>query len=69
MGALVAIVVLWVAFLMMKSRADAWFAGAIDPASLIFLSLSVIVALLAAGMAVGSIGGLIAAQSTREIHD
>jgi len=69
LGALVAIVVLWIAFLMMKSRADAWFAGAIEPASLAFLSLSVMAALLGAGMAVGSIGGLIAAQSTREVHD
>ena len=69
LGALVAIAVLWVGFVMMKSRAETWFAGAIDPASLIFLSLSVVMGLLGAGMAVGSIGGLIAAQGTREIHD
>jgi cell division transport system permease protein len=68
-GALVAIIVLWVGFLTMKSRAGTWFAGAVDPSSLIFLSLSVVLGLLGAGMAVGSIGGLIAAQGTREIHD
>jgi cell division transport system permease protein len=68
-GALVAVLVLWVGFLMIKSRADSWFAGAIDPSSLIFLSVGMIAALIAAGMAVGSIGGLIAAQSTREVHE
>jgi cell division transport system permease protein len=68
-GAVLAVFVLWAGFAMIKSRADSWFAGAIDPSSLIFLSLSTIMALIAAGMVVGSIGGLIAAQSTREVHD
>lgn len=67
-GALVALGVLWMTFLLVRSRADSWLAGAIDPAALVFLSLPTSAALLGAGMAVGSIGGLIAARSTREIH-
>jgi cell division transport system permease protein len=68
-GAAVALAVLWVAFLVVRSRADAWLGGAIEPASLVFLSVPTAVALLASGMAVGSIGGLIAARGTREIND
>ena len=68
-GALAALIVLWIGLWMIRSRAAAWLAGAIDPASLAFLSLSMSAALLGAGMAVGSIGGFIAAQSTRETHD
>ncbi len=67
-GAVLAITVLWIAFLFVKSRADVWLAGAIDSAALVFLSLPTSAALLAAGMAVGSVGGLIAARSTREIN-
>ena len=68
-GALVAVVALWVGFLLARSRFDAWLAGAIDPAALSFLSLPMIATLLAAGIGVGSLGGLIAARSTREIHE
>ena len=69
LGALIALAALWVAFLLARSRAAAWLAGTIDPSSLVFLSFPMGAALLAAGMAVGSVGGLIAARSTREIHD
>lgn len=68
-GALTAVMVLWVAFLTVRSRAGSWLGGVVEPERLAFLSLPMVVALLAAGMAVGSIGGLIAAQSTREIHE
>jgi cell division transport system permease protein len=69
LGALIALATLWVVFLLARSRAAAWLAGTIDPSSLVFLSFPMVAALLAAGMAVGSVGGLIAARSTREIHD
>lgn len=68
-GAIAAIVVLWITFLSVRGRADVWFAGAIDPAAMVFLSLPMAAALLAAGMAVGSLGGFIAARSTKEIAD
>jgi cell division transport system permease protein len=66
-GAASALVGLWIGFLVVKNRADSLLAGAVDPAALVFLSLPMSVGLLAAGMAVGSIGGLIAARGTREI--
>jgi cell division transport system permease protein len=68
-GAIIALVALWIGFSVMRSRADAWLAGAIDAGALVFLSLSTAVALLAAGLAVGSLGGFIAARGTREIAD
>jgi cell division transport system permease protein len=68
-GAIVALVVLWIGFAVMRSRADAWLAGAIDAGALVFLSLPTAAGLLAAGMAVGSLGGFIAARGTREIAD
>jgi cell division transport system permease protein len=67
LGAIAALIVLWIAFLVVRSRADAWLAGAIDPAALIFLPLPMAAALLAAGPAVGAIGGFIAARGAREI--
>ncbi len=69
LGAIAALIVLWVAFLTLRSRADAWLAGAIEPASLVFLSLPIVVTLLAAGAAVGALGGFIAARSAREIAE
>jgi cell division transport system permease protein len=68
-GATVALIVLWIGLWMVRSRAGTWLEGTIDPTSLGFLSLGMSAALLAAGMVVGSLGGLIAAQSTRETHD
>jgi cell division transport system permease protein len=68
-GAIAALIVLWVAFLTLRSRADAWLAGAIEPASLVFLSLPIVATLLAAGAAVGALGGFIAARSAREIAE
>jgi cell division transport system permease protein len=67
-GALIAVVLLWITFLVARARIDTWLAGAIDSASLVFLSPPSAAGLLAAGMVVGAIGGLIAARSTREIH-
>lgn len=69
LGAVAALAVLWIAFLSLRSRADAWLAGAIDPASMVFLSFPMAAALLAAGMAVGSLGGFVAARATREIAE
>lgn len=69
LGAIAALIVLWVAFLTVRSRADTWLAGAIEPASLVFLSLPIAAALLAAGAAVGALGGFIAARSAREIAE
>jgi cell division transport system permease protein len=69
LGAIAALIVLWVAFVTVRSRADAWMAGAIEPASLVFLPLPIALALLAAGAAVGALGGFIAARSAREIAE
>jgi len=69
LGAIAALIVLWVAFLTVRSRADTWLAGAIEPASVVFLSLPIVAALLAAGAAVGALGGFIAARSAREIAE
>jgi cell division transport system permease protein len=69
LGAIAALIVLWVGFLTVRSRADVWLAGAIEPASLVFLSLPIAAALLAAGAAVGALGGFIAARSAREIAE
>jgi cell division transport system permease protein len=68
-GALVALIVLWVSFFVIRSRAESFLAGAVDSASLVFLSLPTVLGLLLAGMGVGSLGGLIAARSTREVAD
>lgn len=68
-GAIVALVVLWITFFVVKSRADTWLAGAIDPAALGFLSLPTAAALLVAGAAVGAAGGFIAARGAREIAE
>lgn len=69
LGAALALLVLWIAFVLLSGRLAAWLAGAIDPTSLVFLSLPTGAALLAAGMTVGSIGGWIAAHGAREVHD
>lgn len=69
LGAVVALMVLWITFFVMRRRADAWLAGAVDPAALVFLSLSTAAGLLAAGAAVGAIGGFIAARGAREIAE
>ena len=68
-GAIVALVVLWTTFFVVKRRADTWLAGAIDPAALGFLSLPTAAALLVAGAAVGAAGGFIAARGAREIAE
>ena len=48
-GALVALVLLWILFLVARSRVETWLAGAVDPASLVFLSAASAAGLLAAG--------------------
>jgi cell division transport system permease protein len=68
-GAIVAVAVLWVAFLVGRRSSNTVLTGAIDPASMVFLSMPTCAALLAGGMIVGCVGGLIAARSTREIAD
>lgn len=68
-GAVIAVVILWITFFVVRQRAGSWLAGAVDPSSLVFLSLPTMLGLLVAGMAVGSLGGLIAARGTREITD
>lgn len=68
-GAIAAIVILWITFFTVRSRADAWLAGAIDRSALVFLSVPAVAALLAAGIGVGALGGYIAARGTREIAD
>jgi cell division transport system permease protein len=68
-GAVAAVIVLWIGFSLFRSRADAWLAGAIDPAALVFLSVPTAAALLAAGAGVGALGGFIAARGAREIAE
>jgi cell division transport system permease protein len=68
-GAIVALIVLWMTFFVVRGRAGGWFAGVIDPAALVFLSISNAVLVLVAGMAVGALGGFIAAYGAREIAD
>jgi cell division transport system permease protein len=68
-GAALALGVLWVTFLLLSSRLGPIFATAIGPTAVVFLSPLMSLAILAAGMIVGCIGGLIAARSAREIAD
>ena len=68
-GAVVALAVLWLAFFVVRSRADSWLGGAVDPAGLVFLSLANIALVLVSGMTVGALGGFIAARGAREIAD
>ena len=66
-GAMLALVILWVTFVLARGRADVWLGGAIDPSALGFLSLPTSIALLVAGAAVGAAGGFVAARGAREI--
>jgi cell division transport system permease protein len=68
-GAALALVALWGMFTWLRDRPLTSLAGAIDPASLRFLSIPTCGALLIGGMAVGCIGGFIAARNTREVAD
>ena len=69
MGAVLAVGALWGLFASLRTRPITAMAGAVDLSSMVFLSLPACAALLAGGMAVGCIGGLIAARNTREIAD
>jgi hypothetical protein len=64
-----ALVLLWVTFIVVRARISPAVAAAIDPAAMNFLSLPTSAGILAAGMVVGGAGGLIAARSAREIAD
>jgi len=68
-GAAMALVLLWVAFLIARTRISAAMAAAIDPSAMNFLSLPTTAGMLLGGMIVGCTGGLIAARSAREIAD
>jgi cell division transport system permease protein len=68
-GAVIAVLGLWAIFGAVRYRPATMMTGAIDPSSITFLSLSTCAALLAGGMAVGCVGGLIAARNTREVAD
>jgi cell division transport system permease protein len=68
-GALLAVAMLWGMFAWLRARPMTAMAGAIDQSSIAFLSFPACLALLAGGMAVGCLGGLIAARNTREIAD
>jgi cell division transport system permease protein len=68
-GALLALVLLWVGFLFVRSRLGPLVEAAVDPKTLTFLSFPTSVSLLAGGMLVGCVGGVIAARSAREIAD
>jgi cell division transport system permease protein len=68
-GAIAAVAILWATFAIVRSREAPMMAGAIDASTVRFLSVPMCAALLAGGMVVGCIGGLIAARSTREIAD
>jgi cell division transport system permease protein len=61
-GALVALLVLAAAFFSVKARYLAPLAAAIDVSGVTFLSPALAVALVAGGMAVGCLGGLVAAS-------
>jgi cell division transport system permease protein len=69
LGALAAVAILWGAFVLIRSRQGPTVAGVVDVSSIAFLSVPMCVALLAGGMAVGCIGGVIAAQGAREAAD
>jgi cell division transport system permease protein len=69
LGAVMALLLLWVAFLFVNTRMSPVVAAMIDPTAMRFLSAPTSAAILAGGMIVGCVGGLIAAQSAREIAD
>jgi cell division transport system permease protein len=69
LGALAAVAILWGAFVLIRSREGPAIAGVVDVRSIGFLSPPLCMALLGGGMAVGCIGGLIAARSAREVAD
>lgn len=68
-GAALALAVLWVAFSFLSTRVGPVLAAAIGPTAIVFLSPLMSLAILASGMMVGCIGGLMAARSAREIAD
>jgi cell division transport system permease protein len=66
LGALLALAVLYAVFVIGRLRLGDWLSGLAGPESaLVFLPWTAVVALLAGGMLVGCVGGLIAARSAR----
>lgn len=66
-GALVALAVLYAAFLAARLRVGDWLAGLAGPGpALTFLPWTAALGLVAGGMAIGCVGGLVAAGSARE---
>jgi cell division transport system permease protein len=68
-GALAAVALLWGTFVSIRSRQGPAVAGFLDVSSIVFLSWPLCLTLLAGGMVVGCIGGLIAARSASEVAD
>jgi cell division transport system permease protein len=68
-GASLALGLLWITFLFARNRLVPFTGGAFDPGAFVFLPASIVTAVLAGGMIVGCIGGLIAARSAREVAD
>jgi cell division transport system permease protein len=68
-GALAALVLLWIGFAVVRSRTVEWLSGAMDAGALAFLPLPTAAGLLVAGAVVGAAGGFIAARGTREIAE
>lgn len=68
-GALAAVAILWGTFVLIRSRQGPTLAAVVDMSSIAFLSGPMCLALLAGGMAVGCIGGLIATRSAHEVAE
>lgn len=68
-GAILALAMLWMAFVMAGARINPMLTSGIDAGGIRFLPAGIIAALVAAGMIVGCVGGLIAARSARETVD
>jgi cell division transport system permease protein len=66
LGAVVALAVLYGSFVATRARVGVWLAGVAGPGSgLTFLPWTAVLGLLAGGMVVGCIGGLVATRSAR----
>ncbi len=68
-GAISALGLLWVGLAVVRNRPAGRLSELFDPAAVAFLPLWMCAALLAGGMAVGCLGGLLAARSAREVAD
>jgi hypothetical protein len=66
---LCAVIALRFLFVALRSRAATVLSGVVDPGALVFLSMPSILLLLLGGMAIGCLGGFMAAWSAREVAD